>query len=209
MNFTPRQLQILKLIHDYQQLHNYSPTYAELAKRLEVSTITVFEHLEALERKGAIRRRRHEARSVEIIEQGFLREHGARKTLPIQGTLSAGQPLGPCSTKEEAPLGELVPLSAHTFLLKVEGNHLASHHILDGDFLIVEERLRSFAGEQIVVELADASVALGVSVNGKVNLVDTDSGQPVLADYARLIGVVRGLLRRNHAISLLAGGMAS
>ena len=68
MNYTPKQLQILKLIYQYQTEHGFAPTYAELAKNLSVSTITVFEHLEALERKGAIRRRRHEARSVEIID---------------------------------------------------------------------------------------------------------------------------------------------
>ena len=59
MNYTPKQLQILRLIQSYQRDHGYSPTYAELAKELNVSTITVFEHLEALERKGAITRRRH------------------------------------------------------------------------------------------------------------------------------------------------------
>ena len=64
MNYTPKQLQILQMIYQFQQQHNYSPTYAELAAALKVSTITVFEHLEALERKGAIRRRRHEARSA-------------------------------------------------------------------------------------------------------------------------------------------------
>jgi len=93
MNYTPKQLQILKLIQRFQDEHGYSPTYAELAKQLGVSTITVFEHLEALERKNAIRRRRHEARSVEIIEPNFLRENAARKTLAVKGLIAAGFPI--------------------------------------------------------------------------------------------------------------------
>ena len=36
MNYTPKQLQLLKLIYDYQEEHGYSPTYAELAKMLSV-----------------------------------------------------------------------------------------------------------------------------------------------------------------------------
>ena len=64
MNYTPKQLQILRMIYEYQKGHGFSPTYAELAKDLGVSTITVFEHLEALERKNAIRRRRHEAPKI-------------------------------------------------------------------------------------------------------------------------------------------------
>ena len=31
MNYTPKQLRILKMIYDYQQEHGFSPTYAELA----------------------------------------------------------------------------------------------------------------------------------------------------------------------------------
>ena len=209
MNFTPRQLQILRLIHSYQQRHRYSPTYSELATQLGVSTITVFEHLEALERKGAIRRRRHEARSVEITEQGFLREQAAKRAIPIQGVLEEGQPISQSGRKEEAPLGQLVPVSGRTFLLKVKGNHLSSMHILDGDYLVTEERTRAMAGEQIVAELADGTVTVGIAESGKVILPASDAEEPVRADYIKLIGQIRGLLRRNHAKTQLAGGMAS
>lgn len=209
MNYTPRQLQVLRMIYEYQQKYHYSPTYAELARQLGVSTITVFEHLQSLERKGAIRRRRHEARSVEIVEPGFLREQNARKTLPIQGILTAGKPLSTANRKEEAPLGELMPFSARTFLLRVRGNHLASFHILDGDYLVVEERAKASAGEQVIAELADGSVTVGISTgNGKVGLPGSAPEQPVFADWIRLLGIVRGLLRRNSAKTQLAGGMA-
>src|SRR5258706_10491853 len=105
MNYTPKQLQILKLIHAFQDEHGYAPTYAELAKQLGVSTITVFEHLEALERKNAIRRRRHEARSVEIIEPNFLREHATKKMLAVKGMIAAGLPIEAVEeTAEEMPL---------------------------------------------------------------------------------------------------------
>jgi repressor LexA len=209
MNYTPRQLQVLRLIHEYQQKYHYSPTYAELARQLGVSTITVFEHLESLERKGAIQRRRHEARSVEIVDPGFLREQNARKMIPIQGVLVAGKPLGITAKKEEAPLGELVPFSSRTFLLRVRGNHLVSFHILDGDYLVVEERLKASAGEQVVAELVDGSVTVGISTgNGTVSLPGSLSEQPILADWTRLHGVVRGLLRRSSAKTQLAGGLA-
>ena len=68
MTFTPKQKQILKVIEDFQGANGFSPTYAEIAKQMSVSTITIFEHIETLERKKAIRRRRHEARSIEIVK---------------------------------------------------------------------------------------------------------------------------------------------
>src|SRR5476649_1892695 len=106
MNYTPKQLQVLRMIYEYQKEHGYSPTYAELGKQIGVSTITVFEHLEALERKNAIRRRRHEARSVEIIEPNFLREQSTRKSLAIRGEIAAGAPIEAVQveTAEELPL---------------------------------------------------------------------------------------------------------
>lgn len=72
MNSTPRQLEALRLIYECQQVKGYSPTYKEMAQNMKVSTITIFEHMEALERKGLIRRRRHEARSVEITDLGMV-----------------------------------------------------------------------------------------------------------------------------------------
>src|SRR5258708_31375656 len=103
MNYTPKQLQILKLIYEYQTERGYSPTYAELAKQLNVSTITVFEHLEALERKGAIRRRRHEARSVEIIETNFLKDQTHKKAIPVRGNISVGKPIEKLEIQENVP----------------------------------------------------------------------------------------------------------
>jgi len=79
MNFTPKQLNLLNYIREYNREHGFSPTLAEMSVHFSVSTVTIFEHLEALERKGAIKRRRHEARSVEIlIDAGktFIEKNG-------------------------------------------------------------------------------------------------------------------------------------
>src|SRR4051812_5839493 len=124
MNYTPKQLQILRLIHAFQQQHGYSPTYAELAKQLGVSTITVFEHLEALERKGAIRRRRHEARSVEITEPNFLKESITRKTLAVKGLIAAGLPIEAVeeTAADELPLADVFGAKPNSFMLRVKGD---------------------------------------------------------------------------------------
>jgi SOS-response transcriptional repressor LexA len=71
MNYTPKQLEILRLIKKSQVERGYSPTYAELAKTMNVSPVSVFEHVAALEKKGAIRRRKYEARSLEITDSNF------------------------------------------------------------------------------------------------------------------------------------------
>ena len=52
MNLTPKQLHILQRIREVRLTRGYSPTMQELADELDVSKVTVFEHIDALVRKG-------------------------------------------------------------------------------------------------------------------------------------------------------------
>ncbi len=202
MNYTPKQLQILKLIHQFQQEHGYSPTYAELAKQLNVSTITVFEHLQALERKNAIRRRRHEARSVEIIEPNFLREHAIQKNLVVKGTIAAGLPIEAVedAASEEMPLADVFNCKPNSFMLRVKGDSMIDDHIMDGDLIIVEGRDTADNGE-IVVALDDngqATLKRFYRENGKVRLQPSNPAMaPIIVDNCKIQGVFKGLIRRN------------
>jgi len=201
VNYTPKQLQILRMIHQYQQRHSYSPTYAELAKELKVSTITVFEHLEALERKGAIRRRRHEARSVEIIEPRFSADNQRRAAIPVRGTIAAGAPIEATAAApaEELSLESVFGQKHNTYVLRVKGNSMVEDHILDGDLIVVEGREKAKDGE-IVVALDDsgkASLRRLRHENGKVRLQPFSSAlPPVNADRVRIQGVFQGLVRK-------------
>jgi len=66
INLTPKQLHILTRIRDLRTAHGYSPTMQELADELNVSKVTVFEHVEALIKKGALLRQPNKARSLEV-----------------------------------------------------------------------------------------------------------------------------------------------
>src|SRR5687767_3366010 len=68
MNLTPKQLKILQLIRDSRIVRGYSPTMQELADELGISKVTVFEHVEALIKKGALKRDPNKARSLSICE---------------------------------------------------------------------------------------------------------------------------------------------
>jgi hypothetical protein len=65
---TPRQLDIALFIHGYQKAKGMSPTITEIGQGLGgVNKVTVFEHLGVMEAKGAIRRNKHKARSLELV----------------------------------------------------------------------------------------------------------------------------------------------
>ena len=58
-------MKILTLIRDTRLSRGYSPTMKELGEALGVSKVTVFEHVEALIKKGCLVRDANKARSLE------------------------------------------------------------------------------------------------------------------------------------------------
>src|SRR5437667_7331715 len=90
MNLTPRQLDVIVAIRNYRHLHGYSPTMQELADQLGTSKVTIFEHVGALEKKRALKRDKHKARSLEIVGEGRLPDEERPTKLPLLGAIAAG-----------------------------------------------------------------------------------------------------------------------
>ncbi len=67
MTLTPRQQAVLDFIIDYRHRTGMSPTMQEIADGFGFSKVTIFEHIGALEKKRLIRRKKHAARSIEVI----------------------------------------------------------------------------------------------------------------------------------------------
>lgn len=70
IGLTARQLETLRYIDAYQQASGgISPSVVEIRNRLDLnSTSGVVRLIEALEERGHIRRMRHRARAIEIVE---------------------------------------------------------------------------------------------------------------------------------------------
>ena len=68
MALTRRQKQVLDFLIHFINRHGYSPSFEEMAAGLHLSSLaTVHKHLQVLERKGFIRRRYNQSRSVEVV----------------------------------------------------------------------------------------------------------------------------------------------
>ena len=70
--YTTKQLEIMKFIRDFRKSNNVSPTLEEVAEELGVTQITIYSHMNRLERKGAIKREAYTARSVMTPDPAFL-----------------------------------------------------------------------------------------------------------------------------------------
>ena len=130
---TPRQREVLEFITSFTDSNGYPPSQREIAGHLNVSgTLPVMKHLDALERKGYIKR--------ENVNRGIsLKISNSRPvSLPIVGTVRAGQ----LSTAIEDIQGyfsvdQMAVKGAGCFFLKVSGDSMINAGILDGDLALV------------------------------------------------------------------------
>jgi repressor LexA len=199
MTPTPKQLAILIAIRDFRVRNGYSPTMQELADQLGVSKVTIFEHVEALERKQLIVRARNRARSLEVSPTVKLPDEAKPASFPVVGTIAAGHPIEAIETRETLELESLFNSRYGTYVLRVKGNSMIDDHIADGDYVIIERREQARDGEIVVALLDDGQATLKryFKERGRVRLQPANSSMaPIYVDKdIKIQGVLIGVLR--------------
>jgi len=195
---TRRQRQVLDYVQGYLRRHGYSPSLEEIGRHLGVTSLaTVHKHLTRLEDRGAIRRRAHQSRSLEVVGG---REQGGAAPVPLLGRVAAGRPIEPVEVAETVSLPEDLLGRGETFALKVVGDSMIGDGILDGDVVIVETRSDAPNGSTVVALVGgDATVKRFYRRRGRIHLVPANERvEPIVArpEEVQVRGVVIGLLRR-------------
>jgi len=203
MNLTPKQLRILKLIRDWRVRHGYSPTMQELADEIGVSKVTVFEHVEALIKKGALVREANKARSLSIAEGVPVPDESRPLRFPLVGRIAAGAPIEKVADSEEIDLGDVLGATpekaASTFALKVEGDSMRDEGILDGDYVLVERTQVARNGDRVVALLPDGSTTLKsfYKEDDHIRLQPANPEyEPIRVKYVQVQGIVKGVVRK-------------
>lgn len=205
MNLTPKQLKVLTRIRDLRLTRGYSPTMQELADELGVSKVTVFEHVEALIKKGALIRQPNKARSLEVSPAIHLPDEQRGTRLPLVGSIAAGSPIEAVESREHLDLEELFAprgsMAGNSFVLRVRGDSMIDEQIRDGDFVICEKRTQARNG-QTVVALLDTGEAtlkkLYRERDGKIRLQPANEAYEPLwvePDELQIQGIVIGVVR--------------
>ena len=203
MNLTPKQLRILQLIRDWRVRHGYSPTMQELADEIGVSKVTVFEHVEALIKKGALVREPNKARSLSIAEGVAVPDESRPLKFPLVGRIAAGYPIEKVPDVDDIDLQEwLAPKASardSTFALQVEGESMRDEGILDGDLVIIERTQVARDGDRIVALLPDGSTTLKTffKEDDHIRLQPANPDfEPIRVKFCQVQGIVRGVVRR-------------
>ncbi len=195
---TPRQIEILKLIRDGRRRDGYSPTLQEIADTLDISKITVFEHVEALLRKGMLTRRSHRARSLALMSTARLPDE--RPTLlPLVGRIAAGAPIEAIERPDSVDLEEIFSSRYPVGVLEVTGDSMIDEQIRDGDWVVYEQRSNPRNGDTVValIEGEEATLKKFYREKNRIRLQPANPRyKPIYVQNVDVQGVVIGVMRR-------------
>jgi repressor LexA len=202
MNLTPKQQKILTLVRDSRLTRGYSPTMQELADELGVSKVTIFEHVEALIKKGALRRDANKARSLELTNRCLLPDEQRPTRLPLVGAIAAGAPIEAVEQREFLDLETVFARprsSGDIFVLRVKGDSMIDEHIAEGDYVICRKTDTARSGQTVVALLPDENEATLKKLykeRGRIRLQPANEAyEPIWVDEVAIQGVVIGVVR--------------
>jgi repressor LexA len=204
MAVTRRQRQVYDFISEFVQKNGYSPSFEEIGKGLDLSSLaTVHKHISNLEKKGLLTRDYNRSRSIDLLPpKGRLRQAmsvNSAVVLPLMGRIAAGQPIEAVENPETISLADFVR-SKEVFVLAVRGSSMQDEAILDGDYVLVEKTKIAHNGDLVValVEGTEATLKRFFHEGDKIRLQPSNATmRPIVVPAAsveiqgRVIGVLR------------------
>lgn len=196
---TGRQKDILNFI-ERMIVGGRSPTIREIGEQFGISSTNgVRSHLEALMKKGYIRRQGLVSRGIELVRD----LSGPVGRVPLVGSVPAGYPIDAVENIEgEIAVDTSFLPAGEIFTLRVDGDSMRDAGILDGDYVLVKKQKSADAGDIVVAIIGEeATVKRYFPERGKVRLQpENDAFEPIWLDknspQLSIAGKVVGLMRR-------------
>ncbi len=201
---TERQEQVLDFIRRHVQARGYPPSIREIGEQFKIrSTNGVRGILQALERKGEIRRSPMLSRGIELTQPALKVSLPAMNTVPIVGRVAAGEPLLAEQNVEGVVAVDRDLLSGdNTFALRVKGDSMVGAGIFDGDLVFARPVPDLKRGDIVVAVIGDeATVKYYYPDNGHIRLEPANRFfGPIVVDRATpgfyIAGKVVGVFRK-------------
>ena len=197
---SPKQEQILNYIKQVLKERGYPPAVREICEAVNLkSTSTVHSHLTSLELKGYIRRDPSKPRAIEVLtddEESWAQENVT--PVPILGKVTAGEPILAVENIESYfALPNYMVRGKNVYLLQVSGESMINAGILNGDYIIVEQRNYANNGDIVVALLGEeVTVKRFFKEKNYIRLQpENDTMEPICGVNIEIIGKVIGLYR--------------
>jgi repressor LexA len=197
---TEKQRDVLDFIRRRIDAAGVAPTLQEIADAFGFSsTASAQKHVGLLERKGFLRREKHQKRGL-VLAAGS-RPAGSAARLPLLGAVAAGSPIESIPDEESISVPPDMLGPEPRYALRVRGESMVEEGIHDGDIVIVRSA-GTAAEADMVVALVGCEVTLKRlyrEPGGRIRLQPSNAALPSLvvpAEQVQVQGIVVGLLRR-------------
>jgi repressor LexA len=203
---TPRQREVLEIIEKHMRDRGYPPSVREIGEAVGLtSPSTVHAHLNALQRRGYLRRDPTKPRAIEVrwdpTSDAVIDRRPVRH-VPLVGDVAAGTDvLAQENVEEVLPLPADFTGEGDLFMLRVRGDSMIEAGILDGDYVVSRSQRTAEDGDVVVAGIPgdEATVKTFTRKGEQVVLVPANprlEPMPFAPDDVRVFGKVVTVLRR-------------
>lgn len=199
---TARQQEMLDYIERETSSSGVPPSIRQIGTALGISSTNgVRLHLQALQKKGYIRRSQRTSRgivSLNRLSHAASSFHSTTVAIPILGRVTAGTPITAVENHEGSlTLDANLLKNQESFALKVNGDSMINAGILDGDIVVVRSQQGADNGD-IVVALMGEEVTVKRFYQEKDNIrlqPENPAMAPIYSTDVEICGKVIALVR--------------
>jgi repressor LexA len=156
MRLTRRQQEILDFLRAHAEHFAHPPTLDELCARLGLrSRGSLHKHVQALVAAGFLEPLDGQHRGIRLVA-----EEPAELGLPFLGTIAAGRPIEAVPQPEFLQVPPQLRTERPCYVLRVRGDSMCEAGILDGDYVVIEQRESARDGEIVVALVRGEEVTL-------------------------------------------------
>lgn len=210
-SLSDKQLAILDVIQRSVSSRGYPPSMREIGDAVGLASLSSVTHqLNQLELSGYLRRDPNRPRAMEVLidlpglegaddaGESTAPSVGDAAMVPLVGRIAAGIPITADQMVDEVfPLPRQLVGKGELFMLKVVGESMIDAAICDGDWVVVRQQKTAENGDIVAAMLDnEATVKVFKQRDGHTWLLPRNSAfEPILGDYAEVLGKVVAVLR--------------
>lgn len=199
---TKKQARIIKFIKEYLERNGYPPSYDEIAEHFKMAKPSVFDHLNAIQKKGYIRKRHYRARTIELLEKSAVVKDDYI-IVPIVGKVAAGQPILAVENIEgNIKIDRYLIKGKNVFALRVKGDSMKDAGIYQGDLVFIHPQSIAEKNDIVAVLIGEeVTLKYYYPKDDQILLVPANKKFPTItikkdSEEVRIIGKVIGLFRK-------------
>ena len=202
---TKKQKELLDYLKDYISNNQISPSFEEMKKAINLKSKSGIHRLiSSLEERGFIKRLKHKARAMEIINKNLSgNELYNSVNIPLIGEIAAGEAIEAIENSNEfisIPSSMTSP-NAKYFGLKVKGLSMIDEGIFDGDIAVIKKTTNVENGKIAAVLTEENEVTLKTIKFSKDKIVLIPANQSYQSKEYKLgeiqvQGTLTGIIRK-------------